>query len=164
MNQESRLSRGQSVIEVLVALSVLALVFSGVALVIFGNKSVLTDKKLAAEAEGYAAEGIEAIKSIAKRDWTILTLGGHGVAWNAATSEWELSGTATDRGGFTGTVSITSEQNDEIKTIASKVTWSQADSPRKFESVLTVRLTWWEEVVGAGGDTGGTGTVPDWTN
>lgn len=153
---------GQTIVEVLIATSILVLVFAGAAIVIFGNKSQLTDKKLAFQAENYSFEGLEAIKTIAKRDWTLVTPGDHGIIFQ--NNEWELSGSSTQSGIFTRIINCSSTEDDSVKTIKSTVTWSIADSPRNFSLPLTLRLTDWQGVLNSGGDTGGGGTIPDWAN
>ncbi len=152
----------QTVIEIVIAISVLTLVFSGAALVLFSNTTILTDKKLASEAEGYAAEGLEAAKTIGKRDWTALINGDHGLVLE--NNEWRFSTSTDTWGKFTRVINVSSTQNDEIKTVQSSVAWTQGPTPRNLQISMVLKLTDWESVVDSGGDTGGTGTIPDWSN
>ncbi|MBI2035316.1 MAG: hypothetical protein HYT12_01385 [Candidatus Liptonbacteria bacterium] len=154
--------RGQTVIEIVIAIGILAIVFASAALALFSNTSILTDKKLSSEAESYASEGIEAVKTIAKRDWTAIMNGNYGLVLDG--NEWLFSTSTDMRGIFTRVINVSSTQNDEIKTIQSLVSWNQGLSPRKLQISLTLKLTDWESVVDSGGDTGGTGTIPDWSN
>lgn len=153
-------TKGQTVIEVLIAFSLIGLLFSGVALIFFGNQSTLSDKELSAAAAWRAHEGIEGARAIARRDWTALTTGDHGLVFKSG--EWIFEGSSTTHGIFTRVINVTSSPDYYEKNVTSRVIWMSGKTSKSFS--YTVRLTDWKTVLESGGDTGGGGTASDWTN
>ena len=135
---------GQSLLELLIAISVLSITLGAALIVIFGNQSLFVDKKLAARALFLSSEGLETVKSIWQRSWDELTLGQHGLVFSAG--EWQFSGTEDASDVFTRTINITSPETN-VKDITSTVNW-QIDPQRPLSVQLTLRLTNWNGLFG----------------
>jgi len=137
-------SQGQSLLELLIAIAIVSITLGSAIIVVFGNQSLFTDKRLAARASALAAEGLAAVKSVAERSWDELSLGQHGLTFGS--SEWQFSGTQDVTEIFTRQISITSGETN-VKDIVSKVSW-QTDPQRPLKVELTLRLTNWQGLFG----------------
>lgn len=152
---------GQSVIEILVALTIFSLVAAAIFTLFFGGQSLVVDSRTAEQAIGYANEGAEAVKSIRDRNWNELTDGDHGLVF--LSGEWYFaSGTSDTRGIFTRKVTI-SAVDQWIKKASTTVSW-QTNPVRPQTIEILEELVNWEAVRDLGGDGGGRSPTGNWQN
>ncbi len=134
-----RESAGQSLVEVLVAVSIFLTVIGSVSLVVFGGQSVSVDSENAGQATEYAKEGIEAIKSIRSQNWNSLTDGVYGAVYSGGA--WSLQGVSNSNDIFLRELKIgTVDANTKIAT--STVKWS-TDPGRIQKIELVEKLHNW---------------------
>lgn len=142
--EESNLSRGQSLVELLIALGVFVTTVSAVIFVLLS--SYISNLR---SGENYRAlflaeEGLEAVRSIRNNDWNDLVAGSYGLAVSG--SDWIFSGSQEDISSKLkeGARQVIIENIDsDRKKITSKITWkSPQNLPREIS--LISRLTGWE--------------------
>jgi hypothetical protein len=151
---------GQSLVEVLVALSIFVVTSSAAFLLFFGGQSLSVDSINSGLAADYVHEGITATRSIRDQSWINLTSGIHGLSYS--NNKWQFSGTSDTKNGLTRTVTVT-DIDANTKEIKTKVTWS-TDPTRTQSSELVERLTNFQNIQASGGDTGGTLPTGNWCN
>jgi len=145
------------VIEVIVAVSMFAIIAASSVMTILGalSSSRLADEE--SQATFIASEGLEAVKSLRNQAWLNITVGPHGLS--KASGVWTFSGTSDvdPSGTFTRVVDIVSVSRDgsgnivssggavdpETKKITSTVSWDF--TPARHNSVvLPLYLTNWQ--------------------
>lgn len=139
--------RGFSVVEVLLASTVFALLATAlIGAVIFGRESMAT-----AGARGRAVliaeEGLEAARNIRDNNFADLTDGNHGLV--IAANQWLFSGTSDPIYPFTRQLTISTPSANH-KQVVSTVTWQQTPT-RTGTVALTTYLTNWRAQQGGGG-------------
>lgn len=152
---------GQSLIEILMGVALMAMGISFATILIYGGQNVLIDRGNSLEARSLAEEGLDAARSIGARSWANLTNGTYGL--NFANNKWSFSSGADYRNIFTRKVTVSDIGQDE-KQIASDVTWSA--NAKLGEVKFVTILTNWKNAIAPPdpGDTGGTGIAGDWQN
>src|SRR3990170_5463646 len=136
---------GQSVIEIIVAVSIFVLISGGSVITILGS---FLASRLAEEettASFYAVEGLEAVKSIRNQSWNNLKTadGNHGL--DNTSGSWTFSGSADILGKYTRVINVSSLVDPDSKEITATVTWSFI--PTKLTIVeMTTQLANWQEV------------------
>lgn len=136
--------RGQSTIEILVALAVLMLSVSTIISVAFGNQSAVTDSQNRRQAILLASESLEDARALSRINFA-------GV----------VSASSSD-GIFTATLTV-SDIDPYTKKADSKVVWQAA--PLSYRSVeLSTLLTNWQAQDLIDGTGGGGGLSGDWLN
>ena len=132
--------RGQSLIELVVALGIFAIVGSALVFLIFNSYIA---GRLASEitiANFLAEEGLEATRSVRDNNWTGLVDGDHGLIVSGGT--WQFSGISeTIDGKFTRVITVETIDPDR-KKIISQVIW-QFTGARPQEINLVTYLTNW---------------------
>lgn len=137
------MDKGFSLLEVLLAVSVFAILVTGlVGGLIFGQEATAT-AGLRSRAIMLAEEGLEAARNIHDGGFNDLAIGTHGLAISANT--WIFSGTSDVKDVFTRQIDI-ANVDTKRKTITSTVTWQQTPS-RTGSIILTTRLTNWLQTV-----------------
>ncbi len=133
--------KGQSVLEVLIALGIFAISMVAGFQLFFGGQTLSTDSVNAELAADYAQEGLEALRNIRGRNWSELIDGDHGLIFQ--NNEWMFgSSTLNDsKDIFTRTISVLTT-NENIKTATTTVTWNTYNRAQKVE--LVEELTNWE--------------------
>jgi len=149
-------SKGQSIIEVIVAVSLMIIIAGSSVIAVLGsfNTSRLAEEE--SQASFLANQGIEATQSIRNQSWDNLTDGAHGLQNSGGT--WSFSGSSdTDASGkFTRTTTISEVQrNDsgeivvsggtpdpETKQVLSSVVWNFT-AGREITVDMTSLLTNW---------------------
>lgn len=136
--------KGQTTVEIMVALLILATALAGAVTVIFGGQSLGVDSEMSNIALRLARENLE--KNIAnyKTNFTTIT-----------------SSTVTE-GDFTKVI-LVENLDASHKKVTSRVFW-QTDPSRQQEQAVSTIVTNWYDVSQTGGDTGGGGTSGDWKN
>lgn len=135
-----RSSKGQTLVELLVAIGIFVIVVTGLAYFILDS---YTSGRLAEEmiiANFLAEEGLEAARSIRDNDWLALNVGEHGLAISG--NNWIFSGTEEDVGdllkGGTRKVIIEdlSPADPDRKKITSRISWEF--TPARLQNVQLV--------------------------
>ncbi|MDP3729189.1 MAG: hypothetical protein Q8R26_00320 [bacterium] len=135
-------SRGQSILELLVAAGIFLLTSSAAILLFFGGQSVSIDSANAERALQYASEGLEATRSIRTRNWDELIAGTHGLRF--INNQWELQGSSDVQDLFSRTVTIVDVASD-VKKVTSSITW-QTDPQRPQEVTLVEQFSDWKKI------------------
>ena len=165
--------RGQSVIEVIVAVAILVIIAASSVVAILGSFSTTRLAEEETKASLFASEGLEAVQSIRNQDWANLTTGTHGLT--SFGNIWAFSGTSDDPDGlakFTRAITIATVQRDgdgdiiasggtadpDTMDITSTVTWNFTPT-RNNSVVMQMYLTNWQKGKGVGGAGGGTFTT-----
>lgn len=146
--RNNNLNGGQSLIEVLIALSIFVV---GVATIGFLVLDADTSSRQGVErtqAILLAREGLEAVRSIRDADFDNLTAGSHGIVLSE--NKWIFSGASDRQNQFERVVTITDIDID-TKQVQSKVTW-QFTQARQNSVTLTDYLTDWNQTQGQGGE------------
>lgn len=150
--------KGQSLIEVLVALAIFAMTVSAIFFLFVGGQSLSVDSEAHQSAIEYAAEGLEGVRTIRDREWAELADGVHGMAYDEIDAQWEFASTSDIRATFTRTVTIVSI-DDNTKEITSTINWA-VDEDRPQTLSLVEQMTNWENARTPGLSCGFTG---DWS-
>lgn len=153
-------SDGQSLVEVLVALSIFVVTSAAAFSLFFGGQSLSVDSINSELATDYVHEGMIATRSVRDQGWFNLTTGTHGLSYS--NNKWQFSGASDTKNSLTRTVTVT-DIDANTKEIKTKVTWS-TDPLRIQSSELVERLTNFQNIQASGGDTGGTPPAGNWCN
>ncbi len=134
---------GQSVLEVLIALTIFVVSVATSFQVFFGGQSISIDSHNASSAGDLGWEALEAVRNIRSRNWGELTTGNHGLVYQ--NGEWLFSSSSKSdvQDIFTRTVSIGLGLNENIKIATTTITW-QAGSNATKTIELVEQLTNWE--------------------
>lgn len=172
--------KGFTIIEVLLAMGLFALVAGGGVSAAVGAFSVNRLGEEESYAGYLASEGIEATRAISARDYFNLVNGSRGLDFS--TNRWEFSGSSNTFGKFTRTITVSNVYRDASKNIValggtldlftkrveSKVTWNFSPSRANAASFKTYLTYWqaplciWDSAVQVGGaDLAGTGDAQD---
>lgn len=136
-----RAEKGQSIVEVIISVSILVIIASTAVSAILGSFSSSRLAKEETNAAIIASEGLEAVESIRNQSWDNLVNGAHGLA--KTSGNWAFSGASdTDLSGrFTRNIFI-SDVDANTKEIISTVNWNF--TPTRNNSVdMTLYLTNW---------------------
>jgi len=139
-----RFEKGQSFIELLIAMGVFTLIISAVVFLVLDSYVSHRAGREKTLATFLAEEGLEATRSIRNNDWDDLKEGKHGVIIK---NGWEFSGEANDFSDKLGEGQrvITVEDIDpDRKKIISSIEWKLTEN-RPQEIVLTTYLTNWQK-------------------
>ena len=146
-------SRGQILIELMIAMAIFVLVVAAVTLLVLGV--FLSDRvsRERMEATFLAQEGIEAVRSIRDRDFDNLIPGVYGLRLTG--NQWVFSGNYDKHGKFTRQITISNVSGEidptDIKKIESEVTW-KVNPMRENSLALTNYLTDWQQTQGDAGE------------
>ncbi len=157
--KEQLTGRGQSLLEVVIALGVFGIILSIGSTLYFGGQSNTLDAAESIRAVDIARTGLEGVRVMRDKNWSDLTDGNHGLVLGA-NNTWQFSGTSDTVGEFTRQV-IVSTESINIKKIKVQVSW-QTNRSQQVE--LVERLTNWRPVQDTGNDTGGTPPSGNWQN
>lgn len=137
-------SKGQSVIEIVIAVSLMVIIAAGSVTAILGSFNSSRLAKEQSQASMIASAGLEAVRSIRNQSWTNLTSGNHGLSSVGGT--WAFSGGSDQDSSqkFTRTITISDGPGADTKTILSRVTWDF--TPSRHNAVeMTLLLTDWQQ-------------------
>ncbi len=138
--RKAKLNKGQSLVEVLVAIGIFMAVVGAITTTLYSGQSVAIDAENAGNAAESAIEGREAVRSIRNRDWNSLTDGFHGLQF--VSGQWEFSGANDSEDIFTRIVSIGSpDSNTRIATTT--ITWS-TEAGRIQKTEVVEKLSRWD--------------------
>ncbi len=136
----SRKPNGQSVVEVLIAVVILALLTTAsfVLLATSFSESLFAGQR--AQAENLLTEGREAVRQIRDRQFDLLVAGSHGLALVGST--WTFSGTEdVTASTFTRSVTVTSV-DDNTRDVTVEISWESRPG-RSITVDTTERVTNW---------------------
>lgn len=139
--------KGQSLVEVLVALSIFVLGVATIGLLVLDANVSSRQGLERNQALLFAREGLEAVRSIRDGDFDNISTGTYGLVLSA--NKWTFSGTSDSQDQFTRTVVI-SDIDIDIKKVVSTVTW-QFSGAYQSSVTLTDYLTDWNQTQGAAG-------------
>ncbi len=144
MKEELTGIRGQSVLEILIALAVIVLSASSAVAVLFSGRSLLLDAQMEEVALNLSRQDFETSRATAQTNFANLT------------------NSSSTIGDFTKETTVESV-DAYTKKITNKVSWKT--SPLRTQKVeLNTIVTDWRNVSQTGGDTGGGGLTGDWKN
>jgi type II secretory pathway pseudopilin PulG len=106
-------NKGQSIIEVIVAVAILTIIAATSVVAILGSLNTTRLAEEETQAATYAMEGIEAVQSIRNQNWASIVAGTYGLAKSG--SVWSFSGSSDDPDGsgkFTRVVTIADVSRD----------------------------------------------------
>jgi hypothetical protein len=158
MNFESRHQKGQSLIELLAAMSIFVLVISGIMYLALGAHMSNLQGAERSKATLLAQAGAEAAASIQNQGWKFLTIGQYGINYSQK-GYWELVGDYDTVDKFTRQVTIAPATRDsngglvsnggtvdfDTKRVTSKVSWDSQPS-RPSEVILESYVTNWKSL------------------
>lgn len=146
--------QGQSVIEVIIAVSLFVIITVSSVVTLLGSFSTTRLASEETQATYYAVEGLEAVQSIRNQNWDNLMNGDYGLS--SSGNVWSFSGASDVNGKFTRVISISDVERDgsgnivssggtvdpEIKNIVSTITWSFTPSRNNTVSSTTYLTNW----------------------
>lgn len=145
--KKNNLSKGQSLVEILLALSVFALGFTTIGMLVLNAHIFSRDSFTRTQALLLSRGGLEVVRSLRDADFDNLTAGTYGIV--ASGANWTLSNTPDTKDEFTRTILI-EDLDVDTKKITSTVTWETFASVRKVQ--LAESFTDWAQTQGQGGD------------
>lgn len=147
-------SKGFSLVEVLLAVSVFGLIAAGlIGGLIYGQESTaLAGQRTRATI--LADEGLEAVRNIRDENFSNLTDGTYGLTISG--NKWILSGSQDVTDIFTRQIVISSIDTSR-KSVTATVSWQQ-NPQRNGSVILTTNLTAWINQVGGGASASSCGT------
>jgi len=144
----ARCSRGQSLIEVLVALGVFVVGIATIGFLVLDANISSRQGVERTQAILLAKEGLEAARSIRDADFDNLTAGTHGIA--LLSNQWIFSGISDVQDQFTRTITVT-DLDIDTKKVVSSVTWQFREARPGLVS-FTYYLTDWNQTQGDAGE------------
>jgi hypothetical protein len=141
-------NKGQSLLELIIAIGIFVAVIGGLSFFIFDNYISGRLSYEITKANFLAEEGIEAIKSIRDNNFGDLTTGSYGLAISGG--HWILQGTEEDLSSqITAGRRVNEIENidQDRKKITTKVTWQFLEG-RTEELKLVTYLTNWAKIIG----------------
>jgi Tfp pilus assembly protein PilV len=135
--------KGQSLVEILFAVALFTVGVVTIGYLIFDSFLSLRYSIESTQARLYAAEGMEALHTIADRSFDQVTAGSHGLRLNDGM--WVLEGSFDSMGNFSRTITV-EEIDTETKEINSLVTWGNDLHPKQIS--FSTRITNWKQNAG----------------
>lgn len=168
-NNSNRFQSGFGIVEIIVAMAIFVTIAATGATTVLQSFSINRLGNEETQANLLAQEGIEAVRSIKKLDWTSLDIGSSTCAASATrgltnTPNWSFSGTSETLGKYTRTITIqnvcrnASEQitepgttyDSDIKKVTATVAWNFT-AGRANSVVLTTYLSRFDKTIKKGG-------------
>lgn len=146
------MKKGQSLLEVVIALALFAMGSAALFSLLMGQTTIVHTVERNARALASAEEGLEAVRAIRNSDWFALTDGTHGLS--RAGAMWTLTPSPDTGNGITRTITVTSV-DDTTKQVTASASW-EAGSGRVRAVTLDTRLRDWRTI-------GQNGLSGDWT-
>jgi len=145
---KNQTQKGQSLIEVLVALGVFVVGVVAIGFLVIDASISFRQANERTQAILLAKEGLEASRSIRDADFDNLTPGLHGIA--LSDNKWLFLGSLDVQDQFTRIINITDVDAD-IKKIESTISWQFTEARQNSVSLITY-LTDWNQTQGKAGD------------
>jgi Tfp pilus assembly protein PilV len=132
---------GQSLIEVILAVALLAIFASSLSVYLNNQLAYMTRGQSALEAIYLAQEGLEASRSIRDTGWESLATGTHGLLYNGV---WSFFDTEEIIGNFTRRILVADISENE-RSVISWVSWPGTTALRSI--MLATNLSNWREII-----------------
>lgn len=142
------MQRGQSLIEILFAMSLAVVVLSTIAYLIFNTETTVRNSAESLYAQALAQEGVAAVKSISQNSFGTLSEGTHGVLLQDGV--WKFSGSNDTTGKYIRSVVLT-EIDVDIYNVVSTVIWDLT-AGRSKSSSYGEYVSNWEQTAGHAAD------------
>ncbi|MFC1655329.1 hypothetical protein ACFL3C_00495 [Patescibacteria group bacterium] len=134
MNKIKR-NKGNSIIEIIIAIGIFALVFPTLSILVIGGFSTTLRDSERFQADMYLQQGFEAMRSIRDYGYANLTTGTHGLT--KTNGYWELSGSSDTNGQFTREIVVEEVERDSNCAIVAS--GGKVDNNSKK---ITATITW----------------------
>lgn len=147
------ISSGQSVVELIVAVAIFAMIAATSVTAILSSFSTTRLAQEETQASLLAVEGLEAVGSIRNQDWANLSNGNYGLSKSGNT--WSLLGTSDTTGKYNRVVvvaevrrdanrdiSLTGAVDSETKQIAATVTWNFTPTRQNMVEMVSYLTNW----------------------
>lgn len=135
----SRFRAGQSLLEVLIAVAILAMMATGSFALVGVTVSESQIAAQQADARNIAEEGLEAARQIRNEDFALLTAGTHGLSLTGGT--WTFAGTSDTTDQYTRTITIT-QVDENQRDVRVTVDW-EARPGRELTYTESTRFADW---------------------
>lgn len=139
--------KGQSLIEILFAITIFTMGVATIGYLIMSGLNALHYTTESSRAQLLASEGIEAVTSLRDGDFDQIPMGTYGLMMHQG--HWALASSSDIQGKFTRTITIVDVDTD-TKDITSNVVWSMRGGSQK-NITYTTRLTNWRQTKGDAG-------------
>lgn len=135
------MKKGQSLVEAIVALGISLVIITGLVVLAIGAVRTATLTRNRSLAVQYAQEGIEALRSVRDRDYSLLpTSGGpYQIVWTG--SEWDTVAGTESLGSFTRSFSVSEPTSGKLQ-FDLIVSWSDSGGGHNVD--LTTFLADWQ--------------------
>lgn len=134
-----RYRSGQTLIEVIIAIGLLA-IFASTLFVYIGSQLVTSQNTAqSVQAVSLAHEGLEAARAIRDSGWSALAAGPHGLAFSS--SAWSFQNTSDTTDGYSRTVTVTDLSSTE-RQVVSTVSWRMPSGIARSVSLATNLTDW----------------------
>lgn len=134
---------GFGLLEILLAIGLLAIFLSGTVFLTAENASAVVGANYKLQALALAQEGIEAASSIRNRSWSNITNGPHGLGTSAGL--WQFTGASDQQGPFTRTITVAevcSTVNAFTESFCGPQSGRYGGLPDPNAKRVTVKLQW----------------------
>lgn len=108
--KQIKINKGSSIIEIIVAIGIFALVFPTLSILVIGSFSSTLRDSERFQADMYLQQGFEALRSIRDYSYANITVGTHGLT--KENGYWELSGNFDTNGQFTREILVEEVERD----------------------------------------------------
>lgn len=139
--------QGQSLIEILFAMSLAVVAISTIAYLLLNNQALVRGSLEREQARALAEEGVFAVRAIAHRSFDDVLVGTHGVILQG--SVWNFAGKSDTTGKYTRTITVSIVDTD-IYSVESVITWKLNSVHDEHISVSSL-ISNWEQTTGAAG-------------
>lgn len=136
---KSKLNKGQSLIELLIAMGVFVIAISAITFLILDAYVADRAGRERTQATLLAEQGLEAARAVRDSAWANLSVGDHGTA--ILGGDWIFQGTSDIVSKFTRVVSVRDIDPDR-KEVVSEITWSLTEARPQIVSLVTHFTNW----------------------
>jgi len=143
--------KGQSLIELLIAIAIFSFTISAVAFLIIDSYTANRLGLEITQATFLAEEGLEAAKAIRDNDWRNLTNGWHGLA--ISSNQWVFAGTQDKNDKYARSIEVAEEEANKLKKITSKIIWDFSSGDQQEISLIQYFSNWqakWNNIFQSG--------------
>lgn len=128
-------NKGNSIIEIIIAIGIFALVFPSLSILVIGSFSSTLRDSERFRADMFLQQGFEAVRSIRDYSYTNLTTGAHGLT--KENGHWEFTGTSDTNGQFTREILVEEVERDKECIITQSGGMIDPNSRK-----ITATITW----------------------
>ncbi len=130
-------------IEVLVAIGLLAIIASSFLLFSVSQLRTSDETGQSTETLSAAQEGVDAVRAIRDQGWPNVATGTHGLAYSTTTSAWVFQGTSDTSTGYTRTITVTDvPSSTSERLVVVTVVWVDASQKTQTTTLSTILTDW----------------------